>query len=114
LVFHLNAGGYYALLLRGFGPGDDLAFKLVKHVFWERRQHDLSPWTLISSGISGPAGRPQHKITVESNKGLIRVSVDLQQLGEFRDRSFPNGLVGFAVFGNTRAVFRDLVVESIR
>ena len=63
--------------------------------------------------MRGPTGRAQHTITVESDQGLIQVSVDDQRLGPFRDDTFTDGLVGFAVFGNSRAVFRDLVVEGL-
>lgn len=114
MVFHLNEGGYYALLLSGSDRGKTMAFKFVRHVFWEGREYVITPWTKLSTpSMPGPTGRTQHKITVESDQGLIQVAVDDQRLGPFRDDTFTDGLVGFAVFGNSRAVFRDLVVEGL-
>ena len=114
MVFHLNERGYYALLLSGADRGKSMAFKVVKKVFWEGRESEITPWTRITpSTMPGQTGRTQHKITVESDQGLIQVAVDDQPLGEFRDDTFTDGLVGFAVFGTSRAVFRDLVVEGL-
>ena len=102
------------MLLSGSDGGKAMAFKIVRNVFWEGREYVITPWTQISTpSMPGQSGRTQHKITVESDQGLIQVAVDGQLLGKFRDDTFTDGLVGFAVFGNSRAVFRDLVVEGL-
>ncbi len=36
------------------------------------------------------------------------------QVGGIEDSSFQNGMVGFGVFGNGRAVVHDLRVEALR
>jgi len=114
MVFHLNEGGYYAVLLSSSDRGKTMAFTIVRNVFWEGREFVITPWTQISTpSMPGQSGRTQHKITVESDQGLIQVAVDGQLLGKFRDDTFTDGLVGFGVFGNSRAVFRDLVVEGL-
>ncbi len=103
------------MLLSGSDGGKTMEFKILRNDFWDGREYVITPWTKISTPPSMPAqtGRTQYKITVESDQGLIRVAVDGQPLGEFRDDTFTDGLVGFAVFGNSRAVFRDLVVEGL-
>ncbi len=102
------------MLLSGSDRGKAMAFKIVRNVFWEGREYVITPWTKISTpSMPGQTVRTQHKITVESDQGLIRVAVDGQPLGEFRDDTFTDGLVGFGVFGNSRAIFRDLVVEGL-
>ncbi|MFB3062412.1 MAG: hypothetical protein ACE10C_13700, partial [Candidatus Binatia bacterium] len=78
------------------------------------REYEITPWTKISTpSMPGQNGRTQRKIMVESDQGLIQVAVDGQLQGKFRDDTFTDGLVGLAVFGNSRAVFRDLVVEGL-
>ena len=114
MVFHLNERGYYALLLSGSDKGKTMAFKIVKKIFREDREYEITPWTRISTpSLPGQTQRTEHKITVKSDQGLIQVAVDDQELGKFRDDTFMDGLVGFAVFGNSRAVFRDLMVEGL-
>ncbi len=91
-----------------------MEFKIVRNVFWEGREYVITPWRQISTpSMPGQSRQTQHKITVESDQGLIQVAVDGQPQGKFRDDTFTDGLVGFAVFGNSRAVFRDLVVEGL-
>ena len=114
MVFHLNEGGFYALLLSGTDQENEMAFKLVKNIFWEGREYEITPWTRISTpDRPGQTRGPEHRITVKSDQGRIQVAMDDQPLGEFQDHIFTDGLVGFAVFGNSRAVFRDLVVEGL-
>jgi hypothetical protein len=52
---------------------------------------------------------------VERHKGQITVRVDdaAVPIASVQERTLDHGLVGFGLFGEGRAVFRDLAVESL-
>jgi hypothetical protein len=70
----------------------------------------LIPWTNI------PAARARmHKLSVERRKGQITVLVDDRPvpISSVNERTLDHGLIGFGLFGEGRAVFRELSVEGL-
>jgi VWFA-related protein len=119
LVFRMNDGGFYAFLLSTSGRGTTLWFKLVSKTY-SGAYTDIVPWTEIPELESARSGLPQErasspkKISVECVGGNISLFVGEQKVASLRDETFGNGYVGMALFGNGRAIFRDLVVQSLK
>jgi hypothetical protein len=94
-------------------------FKLIKRRFGAQAgaQSDIVPWTPIVP-VDALSGRPfskakdPHTISVEYKQGRIRALVDEKQVAAVQDNTFPGGLIGFGLFGDGRAVFRDLLVQG--
>ncbi len=116
LVFHMGAAGYYALVLSGAGPkgSHDVAFELLKRTFSQGSESVLIPWTKVVVPItSEEVEKKQRKLSVEYRRGKIDVLVDDQPAATVQDATFPHGLIGMALFGHGRVVFRDLLVEGL-
>ena len=64
---------------------------------------------------SAHTSRTLHKLSIERHRGQITVLVDDQQMSPFRvqESDLDHGLIGLGLFGHGRAVFRDLIVESL-
>ncbi|MGD1069811.1 MAG: VWA domain-containing protein [Bryobacteraceae bacterium] len=112
MIFGLSEAGYCALLLRGAGEKGkgEIAYALVKKSLPGGQVSKVIPWTNI------PAARARmHKLSVERHKGQLTVRVDDQPVPvpDVEERTLDHGLVGFGLFGEGRAVFRDLAVESL-
>jgi hypothetical protein len=112
MVFGLSESGYCALLLRGTGEKNkgDIAYSLVKKSLPGGQISKLIPWTNI------PAARARmHKLSVERRKGQITVLVDDRPvpISSVNERTLDHGLIGFGLFGEGRAVFRELSVEGL-
>jgi hypothetical protein len=119
IVFRMNDGGFYAFLLSTAGRGATLWFKLVSKTYGGTYA-DIVPWTEIPELESARSGSPQEraaspkKISVECAGDRISLFVDDRQVASVKDENFGNGYVGFALFGNGRAVFRDLLVQTLK
>jgi VWFA-related protein len=112
MIFGLSESGYCALLLRGTGEKNksDIAYALIRTSLPGGQASKLIPWTNI------PGGRSRmHKLSVERRKGRITVLIDDQPVpvSTVAERTLDHGLVGFGLFGEGRAVFRELNVESL-
>jgi hypothetical protein len=69
-----------------------------------------------------PATLQVHKISVEDEGGVIALFVDDREVGlqekdstlirRMRDSTYSEGLTGFAVFGDGRALYHDLIVDG--
>ena len=119
IVFRMSDGGFYAFLLSASGKGTTLWFKLVNNTY-AGTYTDIVPWTEIPELESARSGSPQErasspkKISVECIGDNISLFVGELKVASLRDETFGNGYVGMALFGNGRAVFRDLVVQSLK
>jgi VWFA-related protein len=112
MVFGLSESGYCVLLLRSTGDrGKELAWELEKRSLPDGAISPLIPWTSISRSPHTRA----HRISVERAKGLITVRVDGETPpnASVQERTLAHGLIGFGLFGEGRAVFRDLAVEGL-
>lgn len=113
LVFRLDNRGYYAVLLsRQALMSARLAFKLVEKFHSEPRTRDLLPWTELPLSDQF-LGKDEQRISVQCRGAAITISVQDTPVAEFEDNEFKNGLMGLILFGDGRAVFRDLVVEEV-
>jgi Ca-activated chloride channel family protein len=130
IVFHMGPEGYYTFLLTGndarrtVSKADEkhLRFALLRR-YWNGQQTEIIPWTAVAGiGVGLPA-TPVHKIRVEYTRGEIALFVDDHEVGlpegssltairRVTDTTFEDGLMGFGVFGDGRALYRDLVVEG--
>jgi hypothetical protein len=136
MVFHLGPEGYYAFLLTGAptrraklksDEKQHLRFALYLRR-WNGQQTEIIPWTDVPApeaalGVGPPATMEGHKIAVEYTRGEIALFVDDQEVGmpggnsaatirRVRETTFGAGLTGFGVFGDGRALYRDLIVEG--
>jgi len=113
LVFHLDNRGYYAVLLsREALMSARVAFKLVEKFHSEPRTRDLLPWTELPLSDQF-LGKDEQRISVQCRGAAITISVQDTPVAEFEDDTFKNGLVGMILFGDGRAVFRDLIAEEL-
>jgi hypothetical protein len=119
IVFRMNDGGFYAFLLSTAGKGASLWFKLVSKTYGGTYA-DIIPWKEIPELESARSGSPQEraaspkKISVECIGDRITLFVDDRKVASLLDESFGNGYVGIALFGNGKAEFRDLLVQSLK
>jgi VWFA-related protein len=118
MIFGLSEAGYCALLLRGTGEKSkgDVAYALVTRSLPDGKISKLIPWTNIPPPASPqPSHARPHQVSVERHKGQITVRVDdaAVPIASVQERTLDHGLVGFGLFGEGRAVFRDLAVESL-
>ena len=88
------------------------AFKLVKKYHSKPKARDLLPWTALPL-TDQFLGRDRLKISVQCRGPVIAISVQDTPLARFEDDEFKTGLVGMILFGEGRAVFRDLLVEEV-
>jgi len=113
LVFHLDDRGYYAVLLsREALTSARLAYKLVEKLHSEPRTRDLLPWTELPLSDQF-LGKDEQRISVQCRGAAITISIQDSPVAKFEDDAFKNGLVGMILFGDGRAVFRDLIAEEI-
>ena len=110
----MNELGYYALLVADTGRANELSFKLIKKRFGGPKEQELIPWTSIEIPVSGFRRGVDHKLSVACNRGLITVQIDGQLSGKIADATFPDGLIGFALFGPGSADFSDLRVQGLQ
>jgi hypothetical protein len=135
IVFHMGPEGYYAFLLTGAptrrtklksDEKQHLRFTLQRRT-WSGQQTEIIPWTDVPPpeaffSVLPPATLQVHKIGVEDKGGEIALFVDDHEVGlqekdstvirRARDSTFGDGLMGFGVFGDGRAMYRDLIVEG--
>jgi Ca-activated chloride channel family protein len=136
MVFHLGPEGYYAFLLTGAptrrtklksNEKQHLIFALYLRR-WNGQQTEIIPWTVVpppeaAFGVGSPATLEGHKIGVEYTRGEIALFVDDHEVGmsegnsaaairRVREGTFKDGLTGFGVFGDGRALYGDLIVEG--
>lgn len=115
LVFHLNARGYYAVILSNNAAGPKgTAFKLIKKFHSESRALDLIPWTEVP--VSELLPGPQKKISVQCRGDVITINLPGMPVTQYTDNStgsLDSGLVGMVMFGTGRAIFRDLTAEEV-
>jgi Ca-activated chloride channel homolog len=124
LVFHLGTTGYYALVLSGGPPTHRaqweppirraISFKLVKKTFSPDSEAVIVPWTEITLFNNSEVEKKQRNLSVQYSHGRIEIQVDDLKAAKVEDTTYPNGLIGLALFGHGRAVFHDLVVEELR
>jgi len=113
LVFHLDNRGYYAVLLsREALMSARPAYKLVEKLHSEPRARDLLPWTELPLSDQF-LGKDEQRISVQCRGAAITISVQDTPIAKFEDDEFKNGLVGMILFGDGRAVFRDLIAEEV-
>jgi Ca-activated chloride channel family protein len=113
LVFHLDNRGYYAVLLsREALMSARLAFKLVEKFHSEPRTRDLLPWTELPL-TDQFLGKDEQRISVQCRGAAITITVQDTPVAKFEDDEFKNGLVGLILFGDGRAVFRDLLAGEV-
>ena len=110
LVFHLNDGGYYAVIVTASGSRK-VSFKLVKKYHFESNARDLTAWT--DSPISDLMAGYQKKIAVECRGPLISILVQGQPVAKVEDHDFAEGVAGMVLYGTGRAIFRDLEVDEV-
>lgn len=106
MVFDVMEKGYYAFRLTS-GSRNATVAELVKGN-WSGRSPEVLWKTALASR------EKTHKLSVECDRGRIRLFIDGQNVGETRDRTFEYGLVGFGVFGQGRAIVHDLLVDGLR
>lgn len=109
LVTSVNEGGYYALLVTAGSSGKQALFSFVKGT-WNGTRLPLIRWTAL------PAFDHPGKIrtlSVESRDGHILLQIDGKPAGTVYATGFGGGLVGFGVFGDSRALIRDLRVQDL-
>ena len=135
MVFHMGPEGYYAFLLAGAptprsklksNENQHLRFMLQKRT-WSGRNTDIIPWTDVPPpealfSVLPPATLQTHKISVQVRGGEIALFVDGHEVGlqekdstliqRVRDSTYGEGLTGFGVFGDGRAIYHDLTVEG--
>jgi hypothetical protein len=112
LVFHLDNRGYYAVLVsREALMSARLAFKLVKKYHSKQKARDLLPWTELPL-TDQFLGKDQQRISVQCRGPVIAILVQDTPVAKFEDTDFKEGLVGMVLFGEGRAVFRDLLAEE--
>ena len=111
LVFRLDNRGYYAVLVTG-DPRDPyvLAFKLVKKFHSEPMARDLIPWKDFP--LSERIPHRQETISVQCRGPVITLVLQGTAVAQYEDVDFKEGIVGMILFGEGRAVFRDLLVEE--
>jgi Ca-activated chloride channel family protein len=113
LVFHLDNRGYYAVLLsREALMSARVDFKLVEKFHSEPRTRDLLPWTELPLSDQF-LGKDEQKISVQCRGAAITISVQDTPVAKFEDDEFKSGLMGMILFGEGRAVFRDLIAEEL-
>jgi hypothetical protein len=118
IVFGLSDSGYCLLLLRGAGEKNKrgLAYAVLRRSLPDGAFSPLIPWTNLTPSPGAPTSRSQpHRLSVERRKNQIAVLVDGQPVpvASAVEDTLRRGLVGLALFGQGRAVFRDLVVETL-
>ena len=92
------------------GQPNEISFKLIKQFFGGFNETVLIPWT----DMALPSGKKlKHKLLVACDRGQITLQVDGQLAKSIHDTTFPDGLVGFALFGDGHAEFSDLRAESL-
>jgi len=124
MVFRLNDGGYYALLVTRIAK--HCSFKLLKKVWppsfsaplFSHRETVMIPWTGCTPEIEHDEAdykrqTTQKKITVECKGERITIWLDDVFVAQIKDASFFEGYVGMAQFGYGHALFRDLRVQSL-
>ena len=87
-------------------------FKLVKKYHSELKAQDLLPWTGLPL-TDQFLGKSQEKISVQCRGPDITILLQDTPVAKFADNEFREGLVGMILFGEGRAIFRDLVVEEV-
>jgi hypothetical protein len=110
LVFRLNDEGYYALLVRTQRKGGESSFEILKRQYGASAPIEVVRWTRFRVPQTHA---PAMKISVECRGSQITVFVNDQEVGRAQDPSYAQGYAGLIVSGDTRAIFRELVVEEI-
>lgn len=110
LVFNLTERGYHAFLLMADDSGKTTV-ELIKGD-WKGTQSVLMPPTRVA--VKQLEQQAVHRLSVESDRGQLTLSVGDHVVGKIRDDEFRIGLVGFGVFGRGRLVVRDLLVQALR
>jgi Ca-activated chloride channel homolog len=110
LVFRLNDEGYYALLVSAHRKGGEASFEVLKRQYRTTAPIEVVRWTRFRVPQTLA---PAMKISVECRGNQIMVFVNDQEVGRAQDPSYSQGYAGLIVSGDTRAIFRDLVVEEI-
>ena len=111
LVFNLTERGYHAFLLMADESVNGTTVELIK-ADWNGARAVLMPPTRIA--VTQQDQRAVHKLSVESVRGQLTLSVDEHVVGKIHDADFGIGLVGFGVFGRGRLTVRDLLVQALR
>ncbi len=110
LVFRLNDEGYYALLLTSPHKGSEASFKIVKMAYRSNSPVEITKWTSVHVPRTNTS---RLKLSVQCVGSQITVFVNDQEVGHAQDPSYSQGYAGLIVWGYTRGVFRDLLVEEI-
>jgi hypothetical protein len=113
MVFHLNEQGYYAFLLTDTWQPNEISYKLIKQLFGGFNETVLIPWTHLTLPVVPGGHKLEHGLSVECNRGQITLRIAGQLLKSVRDATFSKGLVGFALYGDGHAEFKDLRAESL-
>jgi Ca-activated chloride channel homolog len=110
LVFRLNDEGYYALLLTSPRKGSEASFKIVKMLYRSNSPVEITKWTSLHVPRTNTS---RLKLSVQCVGSQITVFVNDQEVGHAQDPTYSQGYAGLIVWGYTRGVFRDLLVEEI-
>jgi hypothetical protein len=108
LMVDVNEGGYYALVLNQGAKNKQPSFEFVKGT-WNGTRSALLPWTSLPETESSSK---QHKLSIESYRGRMELTIDDRRVGAVADASFHDGLVGFGVIGDGRTTVHDLLVTA--
>ena len=111
LVFRLNDRGYYAVILSKSVGSGGVQYKLIKKFHPESAARDLLPWAPMP--LSDLIGGRQNKISVQCRGKVIKILFSGNSVTKIEDSDFAEGLVGMILYGDGRAVFRDLLVEEV-
>lgn len=109
LLFRMNIGGYYALLVSGSTDTDELSVELVRRDFLGDSYTEvlLVPWATVSQP---PFSRTA--LSLDAVGKQISISVDGLNVRTVEDDTYDQGYVGFVISGPGLAVFSNLVVEQ--
>ncbi len=109
LVFRMNIGGYYALLVGDSTDKDKLSIELVRRDYFGTfyTENQLIPWTLVTQPPSS-----ETELSAEAIGKQISIFVDGQEVKTVQDDTYDDGYVGFVISGPGRALFSDLLVEQ--
>jgi Ca-activated chloride channel homolog len=109
LLFRMNPGGYYALLVSDHVVKKKWSAELVRRELRGESysETDLIPWTTLPEDLSSDI-----ELSVEAVGSRISIFVSGREIGSVHDDSYYQGLVGIVISGPGHATFKNLLVEQ--